>query len=516
MEELGALIARWRDALSDFASPRREISGLLVVIASAMMIVVAILLRVAFSDYSPTYDELASLHFANRPVAGLWSPRAVIETNPPLFYTMLSIWKDLGAQSVVQLRALPIAIGAISIMLAGLVAYRWFGPRAGLIAVVLMSVSAPHIFYSQLLRGYILSLDGVLISIAGLLLVINQRSPREIMVGWALHVGGAVLAIYSHTTMFLWPVIAAVGLIGFFRRQLFARRWHLLMSLAVANIAILLLTSWWLWITVLQLSSGAETIAFMKSISAREYVRQIMATSMLAYDEYDRDKLATNVVALLSLASAMLIWKNKSGKLIVLLAVSAICVFGIAGALKPILMPRTIFWMSIFPVLLIAAGLGTLRSKLMGWGLMTICIALLSVNSIRQVPRFGGGGWTAAIARIARDPEAVVLVQGTGMGSNAQQACLLQLRRNCPFPVIVVPFDPDATSRPSWTGDAIKETPLDRIRQQVAPSNRIYAISNPGAEPIKALEAAAGRPIEPGYKPFMEGPLDPALVLSGI
>ena len=515
MLKIGATFAQCRDSLFDFGSPGNRKAARWMLPTAIVAIVAATLLRIAFSDYSPNYDELASLHFTGRPIAGLWGPQAIIETNPPLFYTLLAFWKKLGAQSVVELRILPILMGTISLALTGFIANRWLGPRAGVIAVVLMGLSAPHVFYSQQLRGYILSLDGVLLSIVGLLMIVHRRQDRNATVGWGLHVAGSALAIYGHTTMFLWPVVAAAALLGLFGTQLFAERGRLLIGLIVANLAILIVASWWLWITYLQLRDGAQTIAFMKPISMREYVRQIMATSLLTYDAYDRDKLATNWIALLSVLSSIVLWRQRTGRFIVLLAVAAVIVFGIAGAFKPILMPRTIFWMSIFPVLLISGGLGALRSVSIRWTLVAVCAGLLVANFVRQVPRFGGADWREAVATIASDPQAVVLVQGTGMGSNVGQACLLQLRRPCPFPVLVLPFDPSAADRPSWTGQSVQETPLNEVRERIPANSHVYAISNPGAEPLKTLEATSGRPSEPGYSPFLEGPIDPSVVLAG-
>ena len=48
-------------------------------------VLVAAMVRLAFSDYSLWFDELASVFFASQPTERLWSAWMLRETNPPLF-----------------------------------------------------------------------------------------------------------------------------------------------------------------------------------------------------------------------------------------------------------------------------------------------------------------------------------------------------------------------------------------------------------------------------------------------
>jgi uncharacterized membrane protein len=506
-----------RDTLFDFETPDQGIEPRWLRTAVVILaIALAAILRIELADYSPSYDELASLHFTGIPFAKLWGDQAVIETNPPLFYSLLELWKETGARSIVELRILPIFFGATSLGLVWFIGSRWINRNAGVIAVILFGLSTQHVYYSNMLRAYILAVDGILISIVGLLCVLHQRHKREAAIGWGIHIAGSALAIYSHTTMFLWPIVATVALIAFFGKKIFADRARILLGLVVANIVILAITSWWLWVTYQQLRGGAETVSFMQPISFRDYMRQLMATCMLTYDQYDRDKFATNSFALLMVAASVMLWRDRTGRFIVILAVSAVIIFGVAGAVKPILMARTIFWMSIFPVLIIAGGLGALRSAQLRWALVAGCAALLIANLVTQAPKWRGLGWREAVAIIARDPHALVLVEGTGMGSNARQACLLQFQKPCPFPVVVLQLDPRATSRPSWTGKSVEETPLNEVQRLIPRDSHVYAVSLPGAEPLRTIEAGSGRSTSRGYKPFLEGPIDASAVLAGL
>ena len=512
-----ALIETWRDALFevDLSSRRTSEPGMLY--AAAIVVFIAALLRFVLADHPFHYDEWASIYFANLSADQLWGPSAVVETNPPLFYSILALWKSLGVGSVAGLRFVPIIAGVASIVLTAFVANRWLSRKAAVIATLLMCLSAQHIYYSQLLRGYILSLDGVILSIIGLLIIIHQRSRREVNFGWALHVAGSSLAIYSHTTMFLWPVVAAVALTSFLGRRLFEDHARLMVGLVASNLAILAITAWWLWITYLQLRGGAETIAFMQPISPREYLRQLLRTCLMAFDLYDRDKLATNVFLLLTIAASLAVWRDRTGRFLVILGLVSVVTFGIAGAFKPILLPRTIFWMSIFPILLISGGLAMLRSGYLRWPVVTVCASLLIANLVRQAPVLvGGADWQKSVASIARDRQALLLVQGKGMGSNVRQACLMEFHGPCPFPVVILQFDPSALDNPSWPGNSVTETPLRDLRHRIPSDRNVFALSNPGAEPFKALEIASGRQPTPGYKPFFEGPVAARELLAGL
>ncbi len=508
MLSFGGKFQKWRDELFDFDVRDQPNSDRRMRLLIVIIIAATAAFYIAFSDYSPWFDEWASFHFADLPMSELWSDAARLETNPPLFYSLLKLWENIGAKTVVELRMLSIIGGIVALGLAAYIATRWFNPRTGVIIAVLMGLSGQHMYYSQLLRAFIFSVDAILLSVIGLLMIVNQQRQRDEVVGWGLHVAGSSLAIYLHTTMFLWPVVSAAALTGFYGKQLIEGRARLLVRLILANLIILAITSWWLWITYLQLQSGASNIAWIEPISPRKYLRILLRTCTLAFERYDRDKVASTWFAFLTIAAIVPLWRERTVRFLVGLALAAVVVFGVAGAIKPILVPKTVFWMSIFPLFLISAGLGALRSPFARCALVTVSGILLVANLVRWVPNFEREDWQATVRTLAQDRNALLLVQGHGIAKAFEQACQLELRETCPFPVIDVPMRPG----PRAKSTPLKESELQAVRQRITPGRTIYS-STYGVDSLRELGTTpAIRNGNPNL-PFLRGPFPASSVL---
>ncbi len=124
--------------------------GLLLVLAAALV------LRLHRLDaQSFWYDEGNSARIAERPVQ-LIIAGAAGDIHPPLYYLALHVWRALFGESEAALRSLSVACGVGLALLAGLTAHALFGPRAGLVAAVLLAVSPFAIYYSQEARMYAL------------------------------------------------------------------------------------------------------------------------------------------------------------------------------------------------------------------------------------------------------------------------------------------------------------------------------------------------------------------------
>jgi mannosyltransferase len=75
------------------------------------------------------------------------------EANMSLYYLLLRIWLHFG-QSEAFVRTLSVLLGLATIPVIYLLGRRLFGPRAGVIAALLLAVNANHVRYSQEARGY--------------------------------------------------------------------------------------------------------------------------------------------------------------------------------------------------------------------------------------------------------------------------------------------------------------------------------------------------------------------------
>jgi len=60
-------------------------------------------------------DEISSISFARVPSGLLWSDWMVYETNPPLYYFLLSFWIDVFGESEFAVRAMSVMFGLAAI-----------------------------------------------------------------------------------------------------------------------------------------------------------------------------------------------------------------------------------------------------------------------------------------------------------------------------------------------------------------------------------------------------------------
>lgn len=332
------------------------------------VIVAAVALRIALADYPFWFDEYASLIFAREPLAHLWGPWMVRETNPPLFYTLAKGWHGLVGDSFVALRLLPIFGAACSMALLAVIARRSYGPRAVLPVLVLYAISCSAIFISHQFRGYIFCEVGVLIALVGLVEILHERGPP--LRNHALYVAGSAIAIYSHTTLLLWPVVASLALVGWFacfRRPALAR---VTLRLLAANLCLLALSGWVLWMAVEQLRSGAPNIRWFRSLDLRTYSLLVTQNAMLAFYPsighaayaglHPGKRLVELALALGTLATLR---QRPTQFLAPLLALGAALLW-LAQLIHPVASDRTVHWLSLPVLLLIGGGMAQIKRPL--------------------------------------------------------------------------------------------------------------------------------------------------------
>ncbi len=128
------------------------------------------------------------------------------EDHPPLFYFIHRAWSLAAGHSELALRIISVFAGVLAIALLYRLARQLFGPRAGLIAAAILTLSPQHVDYSQEARMYTiliaLCLGGAACLWEGL-----RRQGRSAWLAWAgylLLMSGAV-----HTHYYGWLMWAA-------------------------------------------------------------------------------------------------------------------------------------------------------------------------------------------------------------------------------------------------------------------------------------------------------------------
>jgi hypothetical protein len=462
-------------------------------------IIAALVLRVALDNYSFLLDEIFSLSFADEPMSHLWGNWMVRETNPPLFYTVLKAWAWLGANSITSLRMLPNLGAAIEMILVAEIARRRYGWWAALSAVVLIGLSYQHLYIGQFLRAYIFVIDSVALSLLGLSLWLDGGRMRNF--GLALYVVGGTLGCYFHTTMFLWPVIASAGVFLVYFRDLTRDSGRLLAQLAAADLVIGALGSWWIWITLEQLRTGAPGIAWLRATTMPEYVYLITRNTFLIFDASPADRLAHYVLRFGILASIIVLRRDRFSWLLIVLIILAAVLFKLTDVVHPIADGATLFWITLFPVLLISGSIQALGRPSYRSMVIVVLAFILAVNLFQHRRDLLKQDWTGMVTFMTRQQKAALLVQHADIARLAQRTCIFESGKPCAFPIVVAR---QSTGVPSRELDGYGE-----LTTMLANYDRVYTLrAAPDADPLLTL--CMVKPADrPSYQPFLEGPFSP-------
>ncbi len=151
-------------------------------------------------------DEANGVLMARQGVAELVA-RLKLDSNPPLYYLLLSGWMSIFGDSEAALRSLSVVCGVALVGLVFLCGRRMFSVETGMLAAVLLTFSPIQIFYSQQARMYVLLALLALLSASWLWRGI--ATGRRRFVGAC---GGATLAaLYVHNcALYLLPAHAVV------------------------------------------------------------------------------------------------------------------------------------------------------------------------------------------------------------------------------------------------------------------------------------------------------------------
>ena len=107
-------------------------------------------------------DEGYSIYFASKDMSSLTS-LLVYTVHPPLYYTVLRFWMELGDSEFI-LRFLSLIFGVLSIFLTFHLGKYLFNKNVGLLSALIMAISQFHILHTQMCRNHDLFLFLVLIS----------------------------------------------------------------------------------------------------------------------------------------------------------------------------------------------------------------------------------------------------------------------------------------------------------------------------------------------------------------
>lgn len=138
-------------------------------------------------------DEALSVRYAQMNWADFIHVLQQYEANMALYYVLLRGVVHIGdSEFCIRLISVIAGIATVPVMYA--LAKQLFGRACGLLAALLMAVSACDVVYSQEARGYALAV--LLVTLSSWLFVLGLEAPS--WAGWAWYAVVSALAVYSH------------------------------------------------------------------------------------------------------------------------------------------------------------------------------------------------------------------------------------------------------------------------------------------------------------------------------
>lgn len=466
-----------------FAPRPALICGLL---AAAFVLVLALRLRQAQAPM--VYDEFASMYFSQQRLGDLWGWWMLRETNPPLFYSILKFWRMAVPESQATLRLLPLLLSLAQIGLLARFAGRTYGWLAAVTCVVLFALSPSDIYQSEYVRGYVLAKLAVVISFIGLFSALEEE--HNAARGWAAYVGGAVVAIYSHTTMLLWPVIASAAVLVEWAlcRQISRAR---LAALALANLAVIALSSWVLWFALTQLRVRASNISWIQPLSLDDYISSVNLQLLLD------GTINSGLMVALMIAGVLRTFRNRVTRLSLLIVAVTLFTFKAADRIHPIVSDYTMHWCANFTVLLAAAAFASWKRtagrvwQFAGYAAAPVVLLGLVWDSLIElrddiwIPE--PQDFHYAVRTVARTPHSALIVSHESMAVVVTQSCMLEFHAPaCPFLLIAMrnPARSDSWAFGGYRGPLV---PASQVRAALGSARTVFVFSRYVYTPLTQL-----------------------------
>ncbi len=404
---------------------------------------VLVCIRLACADYPLYWDEWISIFFARLPTAQLWSDWAVNESNPPLYYSLLKAWLSAFGWSPCSARMLSVAGGLCAAGVLSLCSHRAFGIWGAVTTWVICALSSQAVFYSLFVRAYVFVLLAFAVSLLGMLIALAPgASPCDRRRGLVLYAAGAVAAVYLHTTMLLWPVVASIAVGASMVADRGLRR--ILVPWIVANLSVAALSAWWIYITLQQVAGGAHWVVWNPPMTAAEYISNLRQSIMLLKTNAGIFKPASYLLALV--ACVPLLKRDRTAVLIGTLLLAAIAVFFAAQLIKPIIYQKTLWWMTGLVIILVSGAIAGLRTVPLRLVSLALLAGLLIADLVVARPGFTTHDWSGLARFAASHRESSLVMLNREAGVIFDEACRAEFKGRCPVRFVVVLREPGVTS----------------------------------------------------------------------
>jgi len=204
----------------------------------ALLLIAACLLRLWDLGWqSLGNDELFSVFYSQRGLDYILGEGRWIETNPQLYYLLLSLWIDLFGNSEFAVRLLSVAFSFATLPLVYRIGRILFDRDTGIFAAALFALSGIQVNYAQEARPYALFILTAAVALLGCARIFRACAAPEIgirpLILAALpFVLGSILTLYAHDTGFIFVV--SVDLM-FLISAMVVARWKALLTIVILS-----------------------------------------------------------------------------------------------------------------------------------------------------------------------------------------------------------------------------------------------------------------------------------------
>ena len=316
---------------------------------------------------------------------------------------------------------------------------RNFGLRSAVVAAVLLAVSAQQLGMAHQVRAYVILFVAIAVSFFGLVAIVRDTTRRTW--AWFAYILGAIAGIYLHTTALLWLATASLAVLACDRRMwpLVGHRW---LELAIANLLILAGSAWWIGIVISQQSSLEGTIGWISAPELATLPRFLLEALFLAQEPVSWGLAGPLLLAGLALLGALRGWNDPRVRFTTACFVLAPLLFVLVSYKQPIMIHRTVFWVSVFPLFLVASLFRDgVRAKPLAFATLGLIasLLLLGLNLALAIPRLQKEDWRLVVRSAASAPNTVVVVDGEAMSLGLKMACRAELGLSrCPFGIVAL------------------------------------------------------------------------------
>ncbi|MBB6428809.1 glycosyltransferase family 39 protein [Algisphaera agarilytica] len=372
-------------------------------LALAVVVLIGTALRFYRIGVLPLWrDEGATLRFARRTLGELWGPLAVLETNPPLYYSVQRLWLVFG-ESEAALRSLSAVLGVASIGLTYLLAAGLAAPevrrRTGLVAAALYAVAAMQIEYAQEARAYGMMTTFALGAMVCLSVLLRHpiaasrlwwkrgdnpstaegEASLRLGLAWAGYILSSLVMLYTHNTAVV--PMACIQLLTFtWWLTAGGRRWGFFGNWFAANVLVLVGWAWWIPRIMGQATNRLQTNWWIPDANWGSVWQSF--EQIYLYDHLNRIGLVALALGLITMLLGLLAWRKRPVALLMCLGmgVGGIMLLYALSQWRPMFLTRAVIWTAPAMFALMAAGLMSIRPTPLRLGVVGFLLLLSTKN----------------------------------------------------------------------------------------------------------------------------------------